>query len=250
MKNKLITNVIRLKKVDSTNSYAKRIISEKTIKEGTVIISDFQSSGRGQSKSKWESKSGENLIFSIILKPGFLAPEKQFILNELIALSLIDYLSELIPEQRVQIKWPNDIYVENNKIAGILIESIIKGVEIEYSTVGIGMNINQITFSDNIPNPISLKALTNREFDIDECLNNLCNKLSERYNQLKKEDFLKINSDYINSLYRFNTIAEYIISNTILKARIIGISEYGKLILLTENQKEIECDLKELEFII
>lgn len=242
-------NIIQIYEVDSTNNFASRLISENKGSEGTIIVAKKQISGKGQADNKWESEDGKNLTFSIILKPDFLEVACQFMISKMVSLSLMDFLKNLSIDN-ISIKWPNDIYIGNNKIAGILIENSIKGIVYNYAIVGIGININQTQFSSGIPNPVSLKLIFEKELNIDECLKEILDVLETRYTQLKENKFKLIDNDYLNSLYNFNIWASYIYKNQKIMAKIVGVNKFGTLLLIKEDATTIECDIKEIKYII
>ncbi len=243
--------IIALDLVGSTNDYILDKIKAGIIsEEGTVVIANKQSAGKGLENNVWESEAGKNLTFSILLKPGFLKADQQFQLTKIISLAVYDYITGHLPNEQVKIKWPNDIYVGNNKIAGILINNTIKGKEIMYTIVGIGLNINQRAFISDAPNPISLWHYLNRDLKIKSCLKDVLSHLDCRYQQLRNSESYQINSDYRNALYRLNDYNLFNYKNSIISARITGVSEYGQIQLLQKNGLEITCDLKEIEFII
>lgn len=240
-------NIINLEEIDSTNIYASQLINENKATEGTVIVAKNQISGKGQAESKWESKPGENLTFSIIFCPTFLPVANQFSLSKSISLAIIDFLRTL-GIKKIYIKWPNDIYVGDKKIAGILIENRIIGTEYKVAIVGLGININQTVFSSNIPNPTSLRIILNKELNISNCLNSILNSLNKRYRLLKTKDYQQIDKDYLLSLYKLNQWATYSYQSENIIAKITGVNLYGKLILEKENKEKIECDLKEIKY--
>ncbi len=242
--------VMEFLSVDSTNMRASELIGSKSVDEGTVIISSFQECGKGQEGNYWESEDGKNLTLSIILSPTFLKPEKQFVLNKIFSLGVVDFIQKLLPEKDIQIKWPNDIYVEDQKIAGILINNIIQGSSIENAIVGIGINVNQDRFLSDAPNPVSISQLANKNFDLIELRNQLTDALNFWYESLKNDRYDLIDSKYISLLYRFEKMSHYIISKEKIFAKITGISEYGHLILVSDQSERYECDLKEVEFVI
>jgi len=241
-------NFISLSQIDSTNNYAKNLIeNNKNIDEWTVIDTKFQFAGRGQEGNTWESENNKNLTFSIILKPDFLKPSNQFKLNKVISLGVVDFLQKY-SIANVKIKWPNDIYVENKKIAGILLENIISGDKYSFCIAGIGVNINQENFSEKITNFTSLKKITGKEYIRRQCLNVLLNCLYARYYQLVKSPEI-IDCDYHNNLYLLEEKRKYIIKNTKTVATIKGINEYGLLQLQKDDNSIIYCDFKEIIFL-
>ena len=164
--------------LESTNTFASEVLKKAELQEGTVICADYQTAGKGHQGNRWESEKGKNLIFSIILYPSSVSPDDQFFISMTISLGICDFLRGILPE--VKIKWPNDIYVRNDKIAGILIENTLIGNTIESCITGIGLNINQEKFSTVIPNPVSIRMITGKESDTFTCLKQLLNFLDNR----------------------------------------------------------------------
>jgi BirA family transcriptional regulator, biotin operon repressor / biotin---[acetyl-CoA-carboxylase] ligase len=256
----------------STNTYASELLSESpnfaqnTVEERNpdyfgkgpiegVVISTFnQTYGRGQMGSRWVSEPNMNLAVSIILKPHFLQARQQFHLNKAVALAVGDFVSDQYAEKNpslkndVTVKWANDIYVKNNKIAGILIQNTLSGVDIQSTIIGIGININQTHF-DNLPNATSLKIETKKECILTEMLEKLCVCVEQRYLQLKKREFDKLHNEYLDKLYRMGEDAIYQYPNgDYFSGRIIGVGDNGKLTLLTKSGVE-NFDVKEVKFV-
>jgi BirA family transcriptional regulator, biotin operon repressor / biotin---[acetyl-CoA-carboxylase] ligase len=243
------SEIIRLKETGSTNRYLMNLLDREKPLEGTVVIADYQSAGRGTDGSKWESEMGQNLTFSFILYPLFLAPEAQFYLNKIISLGLSDLVSELLPgRDDIRIKWPNDIYIGNEKAAGTLIQNGVKGSGFDFSVIGIGLNVNQIEFSPEAGNPVSLQMAAHRAFNLDDILGLALSNLEYRYDQLRKGAKMVIDNNYLDRLYRFNQLAGFIYKGESIRARITGVNQYGQLILEIPGEKIIECDLKEVKF--
>lgn len=245
----LIPPIIRLPETKSTNSYAIEIISKERPEEGCVIITDHQTAGKGTDANTWESESGKNLTFSIILYPK-LATDQQFILNKAISLGIYDFLISILPDYKVSIKWPNDLYIENKKVCGILIQNSVMGNKFEYMVAGIGLNVNQTHFTSNAPNPVSLKMVTGVEYNLDEILQQLLTSVFNRYNPIKPGTARKIENDYQRALYRLGEWHEYLLKDTNVNAMITGTNAYGQLVLENENGENVVCDLKEVKFII
>ena len=152
--------------------------------EGDIILAQRQTAGRGQRGHTWESREGENLTFSLVLEPLFLPPSEQFLISECVALGVCDALLHYGIE--AQIKWTNDIYIGDRKLAGILIEHKLQGSALARTVAGIGLNVNQKAFSDDLPNPISMAQATGREFDREEVLQTVATSLMARYEQLRE----------------------------------------------------------------
>jgi BirA family biotin operon repressor/biotin-[acetyl-CoA-carboxylase] ligase len=241
------SDIIFSENLSSTNSHAAFLLSKNKLREGTIIQTNFQTAGRGQMGNSWESEIDKNLLISVILYPNSIGADKQFILSKVISLGIRDFLSGFISE--VFIKWPNDIYVLNDKIAGILIENSIIDNKIESTIAGIGLNINQEHFVSGAPNPTSLKKLTYQEHELGECLTTLAKSLDNRYKQLLNENWPLIDKDYISSLYRYNRWSEYRDSNGVFEARLSDVSETGVLQLEDRKGRRFEYDFKEVDFI-
>jgi BirA family biotin operon repressor/biotin-[acetyl-CoA-carboxylase] ligase len=242
------SNLIYLKNLPSTNTYAADLLKEGDLPEGTIIYTNFQSAGKGYSSNKWESEDGKNLLISIILFPSFIRPEAQFHISMAISLGICDFLVRYIPDCTV--KWPNDIYVNNDKIAGLLIESSIRGDQIESTIAGIGLNINQEKFLSDAPNPVSLSILSGRNYDLDVSLDDLATDLDKRYKQLIAGDFVEIKNEYVSKLYRLNEWHEFRDSDGTHTGRILTIGDSGKLKIGNKAGKIREYSFKEVEFIL
>lgn len=246
---KLIGNkIVFLETVDSTNSYLKQKLSNNKPEEGLLIYAAEQINGRGQQANIWESQANKNLLLSFIIYPNFLKAEKQFILSKVISLATCDFISEYTDD--VMIKWPNDIYIKNKKVAGILIENSLKGTLISNSIIGLGININQKQFSTKIPNAISLQTHTGKNYFIDELLIVIIEKLNYWYELLLKNKIKTIDYQYIKKLFRYKQEHLFIIDKEKKKAKIIGIAPDGKLIIEAENKEIKSFAFKEIEYFI
>ncbi len=241
--------IIKLDNVNSTNEFAYNYLKNHTLNEGTIIWAIYQTKGKGQKGNTWDSEAGKNLTFSIILHPLMIEPSRQFFLNKAVSLGMIDFLKTKTDETNVKIKWPNDIYIGKNKIAGILIENEILGNTLQSVIIGIGLNINQTTFSPKVPNPTSLQLITGQELNTEDVLLQLLSNLETRIVKLYNNDIELINDDYLKNLLYFNMYKKYLWQNTAIEAKIITVSEYGQLILKTTANKIIKCDFKEIVFL-
>ncbi len=236
-----------LESVDSTNSYLKNSSNNKP-EEGLLVYTKEQLAGRGQRENHWESETNKNLLLSFIVYPVFLKADEQFILSKFVSLAMFDFLSQFI--DNVYIKWPNDIYINNKKIAGVLIENTIKGKLISSSVIGIGININQEHFRKDIPNPISLKMITQKTYDIHELLHLFIDKLNNWYNKLLSGEIKKIDKLYLGSLFRYNEIHNFMVNDKKIRAKIIGIDENGRLMIEMENGSIEVFAFKEIKYCI
>lgn len=239
--------IVRLDAVDSTNNYANQQLSKKTVEEGTVFLAYDQTAGRGQLKNSWESAPGENLVFSIVLEPYFLEIRHQFILSKVVTLGIYSALNKYVDD--LKIKWPNDIYAGNMKLGGILIENSIMNGLIKNSVVGIGINVNQIIFKSNAPNPVSLKMLTKVHFDCDFVLNEILSGIDGYYKLLQKGNFDLIDAKFESVLFRLNETHSYRTESETFEGNIRGVNEIGQLIVQKTNGQLLEFHFKEVEFL-
>jgi len=241
-------NVIELDEVDSTNTYMKQLLEKERPLEGTVVTARNQTGGRGQQGNTWLAEPGKNLICSFIFYPVFLAADKNFYLNMAVSLAVREACESAL-EDEVKIKWPNDIYYRNQKIAGILIENSISGATVITSVVGIGLNVNQAQFSDDLPNASSLSIIAERVFDLNIILADLGKYLEKYYLQLRQSHFHFLQRAYTESLYRYNHTGYFKKGETLFKGEIVGVARDGKLIIQSGN-KELRFAMQEVEYII
>ena len=227
-------SVISLDRAGSTNKYAQLLLNESKAGEGTIVWTMEQVKGRGQGENTWLSQAGMNLTFSLVLEPFFLSPDRQFSLNKAVALAVLNSVKRDMPVGiAMTIKWPNDIYAGDRKIAGILIEHSILGSFIKNSVVGIGINLNQEEFPVSIPNPVSLKQLTGSDFDAKKILERTCANLSIEYSRLGNAEFQAIDAEYNSNLYGCGKDIEFTTGGSSFIGCIQGVDDYGRLVVIT-----------------
>lgn len=241
-------NIVEITCVDSTNNYVKNLLVSERPTEGTAVLAHTQSAGRGQIGNIWASEPGKNLTVSYVFYPSFLEATKQFYLNIAVALAIKD-CCELLLDDEVKIKWPNDIYYRDKKIAGILIENSISGSNLTSSIIGIGLNVNQAEFHPSVPNPSSLKLIKGKEFVVADVLNQLSHFLEKYYLQLRQQHFNFLDKAYTVALYRYQQTHEFKQGDKLLRGEINGVTKEGKLILHS-NGKELRFAFKEVEYVI
>jgi len=214
--------------------------------EGTTIVTNQQTSGRGQRGNVWLSEAGKNLTFSIIFKPVFLLAKDQFYLNIAVSLGIYDYLTEMLKNDVIKIKWPNDIMVNDKKVCGILIENQLSGQLIQHSIVGIGLNVNQEKFS--IEKATSIQLIEGKEFLLTDILENLLEKIESRYLMLRKQLFDEISISFIKAMYWFGE--RHVFSTPVkqFSGMILGIDELGRLKIQTDDGIRTFA-VKEVEFL-
>jgi BirA family biotin operon repressor/biotin-[acetyl-CoA-carboxylase] ligase len=224
---------------------AAGLIAEETTLDGTVVYTDHQVQGKGQRGNTWESAAGQNLTLSIIFETKFLDPDDNFLLTQITSLAIMDLLKDYVPVG-LKIKWPNDIVYFDQKIAGILIENYIQRNRIEWSIVGIGLNINQHTFV--VPEAVSLARICNQTFNRHELLSLLLQAIEKRYFQLKRLKYEELRVDYLQHLYWRNEIHVFQNEEGYFNGRIVGVNKRGNLHIKLEDGDRF-FDLKELKFI-
>ncbi len=225
--------IIRLDNVNSTNSFLSENLNDSSFFEGVVVVANAQTQGRGQGENLWHSNSGDNLLFSVLLQPK-CDLIYQFYLNQFIAVSICQTLMQFGLD--CQIKWPNDILVNKKKIAGILIENKIQGRMLHSSIVGVGLNVNQSDFPDQLINPTSMKLLLKDSIDINQVLETLIVQLEKHYFQFKRNELNVINENYQSLLFKRNEKAYFIIKGKRVETIIREVNKQGEIVLEIDNE--------------
>jgi BirA family biotin operon repressor/biotin-[acetyl-CoA-carboxylase] ligase len=241
-------NIIKLNAIDSTNSYLRKLVQIKQLENFTVVVAEHQFEGRGQMGTVWESSVGKNLTFSVLVRFSKLEITQQFYLSMAVALGILRVLKTIV-NSPLKIKWPNDILAGNDKVAGVLIENVLGGSTLKYAVVGIGLNVNQVTFPEEIKNVTSLKKLTGIFFDKDELLSRLIKSIQYFVDFIENEDFIELKKRYIASLYKFQIPSMFEDNQGVLfLGKIVDISEEGQLMVELENETIRKFNLKEIKF--
>jgi BirA family biotin operon repressor/biotin-[acetyl-CoA-carboxylase] ligase len=241
-------NLVTIPQVDSTNTFLKTLLSNsKPLPEGTVIMAESQYAGRGQQQNKWHSEPGKNLTFSILLTPAFLAATDQFDLNRVVSLGVYDALYPYLGD-KLKIKWPNDIYYDDRKLGGILIETHIQGIYIKDAIIGIGLNINQENFEPGAGNAISLKQILHRDYDLKTILSEICGHIEAYYLNLRAGKFLVVRNTYLSRLYWLNQVKRFRSNDQVFEGTIKNVKENGMLVVENNNGQQ-EFSLKQIEFL-
>lgn len=239
-------NLVYVPQCDSTNLLASELGQKLGTPDGSVIITDDQTAGRGQRGNAWESHPGKNLTFSVILKPSFLAVKDQFQLNEAMSIGIAAFLTAK-GAQKVQIKWPNDILVGGRKVCGILIENHLSGEEISHCIVGIGLNINQTVFQ--YPQAGSLRLVTGMEYRLPDVLEELLESLEASYFDLRKGNQKKLENQYLALLYQKDEVQRFNIGAEVCEGVITGVNEAGQLAIMVDGEKRF-FGVKEVQFLV
>jgi len=263
---------IELQSVDSTNNYARQQIHDGLAQHGNTIFAHEQLAGKGQRGKIWRSETSSNIILSIVIKPDQLRLMQQFQLSACVAVSVQEFFSKYAGDD-TKIKWPNDLYWQDRKAGGVLIESVVRspsaaiglpqakqesGVgEWLWSIIGIGININQTAFPSYLVNPVSLKQITGKNFDIITLAKELCGILDKNLMVLQKGGFEKIYSLYVSHLYKKDATVKLKKDSRVFEATIVSVSPVGKLIVRSDSYRDIEeepidigFDFGEIEWVI
>lgn len=230
----------------STNTWLMESLVAHKLPEGTLVLAEHQTDGKGQFGAIWSSEPSSSLTFSILLKPIFLPISNTYDISICIALAIHDCLNELRPG--FKIKWPNDIYFENKKVAGILIENQIHKSSCEHSVVGIGLNVNQTEFF-KLPKATSLKQIIGVNFPVQNLLDRLCETIEARYLQLRANMYPSLLKSYLEHMYWFNEIHTFQTDALQFNASIIGVLRNGRLLLKFSDGSKRDFEIKELQFI-
>ena len=223
-------NHIKLETINSTNDYALSLKDSLVFKHGLVVTASYQSGGNGQRGKNWESIANENLLLSVVIEPK-LKFEEQSLISKIVALSVCDLLKSLGIE--AETKWPNDILVAKQKIAGILIQNKSQGNYITHSVIGLGFNVNQLEFMEYSPKATSLRLQLDKEYDVLQIQEQFLSFLSERLMRLKVGENQK--KEYLNSLFLKDKPAAFVSGNKQFMGIIKGVSESGKLLIQLEE---------------
>lgn len=239
--------IISLDETDSTNNYTIERIGQNDIVEGNVVSADFQKSGKGQRNKSWESYPGKNLLFSVALHPTFLNITKQFYLAKIAALAIVKVL-EKAGIKDVSVKWPNDVFVGDKKIAGILIETLIRNTGIEWAIVGVGLNVNQRYFPEfNFP-ATSMRNKTNRSFERSDVLSDFAEFFENYYLQLRNKGFEAIDQSYHDYLYMKNVPQLYELATGGKEELVLeGVDVTGKARLRNANKLSLLFNQSEVK---
>lgn len=236
--------------IASTNLLAAQMVTNGTAEEGVVISTTHQTQGKGQGNNVWESEEGKNLTLSIILKPTFLEASEQFFLTKATSLALLETTQKFLIQKKIQIKWPNDLYCENKKLAGVLIQNFLKGNLLDFTIVGIGLNVNQQKFLPKTPNPVSMAQAAQKTFDLDEIKQDLLKTFSRFYDDIKSDKGkTQLTTRYLKHLYQYQREAKYRDVHGIFTGKIVDINNYGQLIIKDAAGRKRKYNFKEVAFL-
>lgn len=237
--------VIRLDTVDSTNTYLHAYRGDEDV---VVVTARHQAAGRGQGGNRWEDAEGQNLLFSIQIRPVEVAIDHQFVLAMAEALALKRALDTYA--DGMELKWPNDIYHRNRKLSGTLIETAVSGGRLKRMIMGTGINVNQRRFTSDAPNPVSLSQITGSDESIDHLLERILQAFDDYYRRVLDGDYAGISREYHEALYRRKGFYRYRDVDGEFDAELVGVAYDGRLSLRDSEGRQRSYAFKEVEFII
>ena len=224
------------------------MVGINNVENYSVVVAEHQNVGRGQMGTVWESEYGKNLTFSVLVRFEDFKIEHQFYLSMAISLGVLNALEPNV-NNLLYVKWPNDILADKDKLCGILIENVLSSSTIKHSIIGIGLNVNQDQFSDNLQNVTSLKQLAGINFDKDKLLENIISSIQFYVGFVEKKDFDALKKIYLKSLYKFQVPTMFEDDKgVVFLGKIINVSEEGRLVVELENETTRKFNLKEVKF--
>lgn len=258
--NKLIRNskaddieVIHVDETDSTNSLIRRLEAERkpdfADKRMVVVTADYQTAGRGQGTHTWAAQRGQNLLFSILIHPVMVPVGRQFLLSMMEALAVREALQSYQAED-ITLKWPNDIYWQDKKISGTLIETTLAHGHIQDCVFGTGVNVNQKSFPDDVPNGASLCQIVGHEVDRRELLSRIVEAMDKWYRLLANGDYADVAAFYHEALYRKHGFYTYRDKDGLFEAAIVEVEDDGHLILRDHDGHFRSYAFQEVDFVI
>jgi len=230
---------IQLTEVDSTNTYAQELVSKSNPQEGTAITALYQTLGRGQIGRYWYSSKEKNAMSSVILYPSFLLAKDQFYLSIAVSCAVRKSLANILPSKDVSIKWPNDLYVGDKKVAGLLLQNTLIGNNIGHSIIGIGINVNEEKYPTELPNPTSIFLETRKLTGLEHIYTSIWQELDKYYLQLRLGRKEQLMSEYISYLYGRDMVKQYKREDgTLIHGLIQHVDNQGKLVMLINGEVE------------
>jgi BirA family biotin operon repressor/biotin-[acetyl-CoA-carboxylase] ligase len=226
-----------LSEVESSNNYAMQKVQAHLAVHGTTWFAHFQKAGKGQRGKEWKAEPGQNILVSCVVEPAMLSIDSQFLLNAAVAAACYDFFNKYAID-KTSIKWPNDIYWEDRKAGGVLIENILSGDRWRYSIIGIGININQTLFPVGLRNPVSLKQITGKTYHVINLARELCCSLENRWQQLLHSDASHLLEEYCAHLYKINEPANFEKHGLFFSGIIKGVNKSGE-ILIRQNSNTV-----------
>ncbi|MEI8052941.1 MAG: biotin--[acetyl-CoA-carboxylase] ligase [Bacteroidota bacterium] len=245
MKQNLVFQILNI--IDSSNNYAMDVIHEGLAKPGTAYFALAQTNGKGQRNKNWHSQPGENILLSVVIQPQQEFQRFPFLFNAAVALICRQFLAQ-ITSAKVNIKWPNDLYINDRKAGGILIENIFRGKNWNWSVIGIGINVNQTGFPDDLSNPISIKQITGKKHLPEELARQLHQNIVDFFENTSEIDAFEIMNAYNECLYKAGKMVTLKKNEAVFETKIVKVDRDGYLI--TADSEERKFSFGEVEWVV
>ncbi len=247
----VLENVLNVEETDSTNNHLNRLLAKEDFPDGFAVLAKNQTAGRGQIGHCWSSEYDKNLLFSLLLHPTFIHVADQFYLMRAVEVAIVETLRNGFGSENFVIKWPNDIYYNDRKLCGFIVDNLLTGAEITHAIVGIGLNVNQTKFDESLPNPISLANIVGEEIDKESLFKDLRTAILKEYQLLKDDDmnFEFLNNRYLYMIYKFGEWTKYSDSNGEFEGRIIDIEPTGRVVIQPKRGDFRKYYIGEVEYI-
>ncbi|MDY0076277.1 MAG: biotin--[acetyl-CoA-carboxylase] ligase [Bacteroidales bacterium] len=236
--------------LQSTNQYMSGLLNAGEEIDGLAIRAGFQEAGKGQAENSWHSQADKNLLISLGFNFSFLKAAQQFSITQMASLAVLEVLKTFSPQAELSVKWPNDIFVGDKKIGGMLISNTVNGLQLERTIIGLGINLNQIVFPEALARVVSLKQLTGKLININDFEQNLLDSFLKQAAFLKSEIGRKtLEKNYLNQLYAFDKFRPYSVNGQKKQLKITGIGAFGYLLMADEQGQAFSFDMKEIVFL-
>lgn len=229
-------NILWFAELDSTNDEALRRMASRNFPTEFVVWAAHQTHGRGQGSNSWHSFPGENLLFSAVFHPPYLTAQDTFILNQVIAVAAHKVVSKYLPSGRLLLKWPNDLWVDQQKLGGILVQTGISGQYVKYAVAGLGLNVNTQIFPSSLTQATSMFRITGKTYPLDELLDCFLVELRSLLTDLEQNQIGHLKIYYLQHLLGWQQMNFYSTPDgNLVPGRFLGIDDHGQMILETER---------------
>jgi len=234
----------------STNQYLSDLLNAGKEIDGLCVRTDFQEAGKGQGQNSWHSEANKNLLISLGFDFSFLQAAQQFSITQMASLTVLEALKTFLPQAELSVKWPNDLFVGDKKIGGMLISNTVNGKQLKRTIIGLGINLNQTIFPETLARAVSSKQLTGKLINMNDFERNLLDSFLKQAAFLKTETGRKtLEKNYLSHLYAFDKFRLYEVNGQKKRLKITGIGEFGYLLMADEQGQTFSFDIKEVVFL-
>ncbi len=241
-------NIIKLSAIDSTNTYLTQLVRNSELTDNTVVVAKHQEKGRGQREAVWQSQPSKSLTFSVFKRVSGLSAQQQFAISVAVSVAVTNFLNSFVATD-IQLKWPNDIMAAGKKCGGILIENQVRAASINSTIVGVGLNVNEVSF-DNLPQATSLKLTTGLTFNLDELLIGISSEIFSILNRLDEDSVDLRHKEYEQLLFKKDKQSLYRLpGGEEFLGTITGVTTSGQLLMDLPDGRSLKFWNKEIEMV-